>query len=469
MRVRVRCPLLVAFVLPWLGVGLQAQSTPLAPWLDVPVTWIRSGTPERVEVVPADLARGRTFRLTVLPPIRSEETIAAAYERTIGELGEWRPVFPPSDQGFGNGWQFRYGVGVLRSGGETYTALVAVAGNAGWVARFWAIADSDDTYNQYQGAMMTGVSSVQDLSVSDGPRQGPDVPLIATDAPAQEPGGATPPASGPRTTPGPTRTTGLVLIAPGYGEFGKGITGAYLGLERGLRASAGSGGMELLLDLTNNFLSVGADPGAPQLQTSLEDYPEVDLFLPDHRYRRGLPIRGLRSDLEWDQSQQPSRWGRWDLEGGRVVTRRGSYVTSYGVGEGVLLSERDRPWRRMPPEAELRLEGTFARADFRDADAPRLILREDGTYEDRGGFLRMVGSPWHLVVPDGDAMMGQWSEAEAARARGPGRGTYAFSYFTLTLQDVDGRVWQINAYVPPTETLPRARYLVVNGRLLMRD
>jgi len=39
----------------------------------------------------------------------------------------------------------------------------------------------------------------------------------------------------------------------------------------------------------------------------------------------------------------------------------------------------------------------------------------------------------------------------------------------LTLRASDGRVWQINAYVPAGETAPRPRRLVMNGRVLVRN
>ncbi len=54
-------------------------------------------------------------------------------------------------------------------------------------------------------------------------------------------------------------------------------------------------------------------------------------------------------------------------------------------------------------------------------------------------------------------------------ALAPGGGTYTFEAFTLTLNDRDGRIRKINAYVPPGETLPRPSRLVINGRALLRD
>lgn len=426
---------LLAFAAP--AVAQQPDARASAPWLDVPAAWARSVEGTRVVAVPHDLPSGASLLFIVEPPAAGVDALGAAYERAVRDLGPWRPVGEPVEQGFDTGWRFRFGIGVVTLEGRPYTVLVAVARKGDRLARFWALADTDDTFNRYQAAVMTGVSSVQDS----------DAPAVAA---------APPPASAPNVVP----------LDP---EFGRGVTGAYLGLERGARASAGAGGQELMVDLATGFLSVGTDPGAPQVRTSVQDYLEVDVFLPDGRYRRGLPTRGLAADLAWDRAERPIFWGTWRREGNRIVTQRGSYTTTYTVAGDRLISERDRPWRKLPLLADARVDGTFARVDYRDADAPRLVLRRDGTYEDRGNFLRMVGSAWHLVVPDGNTMLSRWSDAEAQRALGAGLGTYTLDAFTLTLRDRDGRVWQVNAYIPPTERLPTPRYLVVNGYVLIRD
>jgi hypothetical protein len=62
-----------------------------------------------------------------------------------------------------------------------------------------------------------------------------------------------------------------------------------------------------------------------------------------------------------------------------------------------------------------RLDGAYARDDYRNANAPRLVLRADGSYEDRGNFLHMIGSTWNLVAPNGNVMVKRWSDAEAGR------------------------------------------------------
>lgn len=413
----------------------QPDGRALAPWLDVPPAWLRTADSGRVVVVPNDLPRGAVLRFTVEPPAVSTEALEAAYARTIGEVGRWRPVAAPVQQRNESGWTFRFGVGVVETDGRTFTAVVAVARNGHYLARFWALANTDDIYNRYQAAVMTGVSSVQDLRLAP-----------AAVAPAE------------RAVDGGIDST-----------FGMGITGAYLGLERGLRAGAGAGGRQLVLDLASGFLGIGNAPGAPQVRTSVQDYLEVDVLFPDGSYRRGLPVRGLAADLAWDRARRPGAWGTWRREGDRIVTRRGNYTATYVVDGDRLVSERDRPWRKLPPLARARVDGSFARTDFRDAGAPRLVLRDDGTYEDRGGFLRMVGSAWNLVMPDGETMVQRWSDDQARLAMGGGSGTYTLDAYTLTLADRDGRIWRVHAYVPPTETLPTTRYLVINGYALMRD
>ncbi|QKK11961.1 MAG: hypothetical protein HND59_10580 [Pseudomonadota bacterium] len=180
-------------------------------------------------------------------------------------------------------------------------------------------------------------------------------------------------------------------------------------------------------------------------------------------------MRGIASDFSWERQQQRILWGTWRREGRRVIVQRGSYTTTYTIeNDHTLISDRGRPWMKISPHSGKRFQGTYARADYRDASAPRLVLRADGSYEDRGDIMRMIGSGWNLVVPDGGVMLSRWSEAEARRAMAGGSGTYTYENFTLTLRDRDGRMWQTSAYVPPGETLPGPARLVVNGRALVK-
>ena len=392
----------------------QADAAKSAPWLDVPASWSRKVENNVVALTPGDLPPGSSLLLLVELPTKSKESLAEAYDRALKDLGPWRPVGDPVEQSFPTGWTFRLGVGVSTLQGKSYTAQTAVARRGDLCVRFWAFADSDGTFNRYKDALGIAIASAQDITsppIQAATPAGPALPVGAEPDPA----------------------------------FGKGISGVYAGIERGAIA-------------------------LPQGQSHISDFMEVDVFYPDGAYRRRLPVRGLASDRGWDQQQQPVLWGTWRREGNQVVVRRGSYTTSYTIqDERTLISDRGRPWAKVDPRSGARLDGVYARGDYRDADAPRLLLRADGTYEDRGDFLRMIGSAWNLVVPDGNTMVARWSDAEAKRAMGAGSGTYTLSAFALTLHDRDGRLWQINAYVPPGEALPMAGRLVLNGRLLVRD
>jgi len=404
------------------------------PWLDVPANWPRTVQQGVVAVSPNDLAPGAQLVLMVEPPKKSHEPLAAAYEQALRDLGPWRPVGSPAEQRFDNGWVFRLGVGVATLEGRTYTAETAVARRGDLRVRFWVLADSDATFNRYKAATTNAIASAQDI----------------THPPARA--AAPPPASVQSEKLDP--------------RFGKGVSGVYVGLERGLSLSAGAGpGMRQTYNSSTGRYETSSG-AVSQLQTHISDYTEVDVFFPDGSYRRKLPVRGLSSsELSWERSQR----GTWQRQGKKIVIRRGSYTTTYTIeNDHTLISDRGRPWTKtVSPRA--RIEGVYARADYRDAGAPRLVLRADGSYEDRGGFLHMIGTAWNLVVPDGDAMISRANEAQANRLLGPGSGTYTAEDFTLTLRDRDGRVWRFNIYLPPGARLPGAQRLVVNGRALMRD
>jgi len=412
--------LCVALLLP-ASSGLASEARRLVPWLDVPAAWARRVENGIVAVRPGDLPAGRTLVLLVEPASTSKETPQAAYERALRELGPWEPIGEPIEQQ-GGGWTFRQGVGVVTLESGRFIGNTIVARRGDRLVRLWALADSDATFNLYKPAIGTAIASVQDLAEPAGP-----------DGPAPE---------------GRPRAAASATAARPPAGFGQGLSGVYVGLDRGVSAGAATGN---------------------QVASRIGDAEEVDVLFPDGSYRRRLPIRGLASDLAWERRQQPNLWGRWTQQGRQVVVRRGGYTATYTIDGQGLVSDRGRPWVKLALHRGTRLDATFARADYREAGAPRLTLRADGSYEDRGGFLRMIGSAWHLVVPDADAMRGRWNDAQFDRAMAASSGTYTFDDFTLTLRTSDGRTWQVNAYVPVGEAAPRPRRLVVNGRVLARD
>ena len=175
-------------------------------------------------------------------------------------------------------------------------------------------------------------------------------------------------------------------------------------------------------------------------------------------------MRGLLTQLSFERQE-----GTWQRHGDKIVVRRGTYTTSYTVkNDRTLISDRDRPWTKVA-SPHGRLDGVYAHHNRREAGAPRLVLRADGSYEDRGGFLHMVGTGWNLVVPDGNEMLKRSNEAQARRLLGPGGGTYTVQDYTLTLRDRDGRVWQFSIYLPPGEGGKRPRRLVINEREVVRE
>ena len=405
---------LILLLVPETVAGLPHSPQTLLPWLDIPAGWSAVVNDNVISLVPGDLPSGSVLLFMIEKPSPHKLSLDSAYQNALADLGPWRPVGNPIDQPANNGWRFRFGVGVTQLKGVSYTALTAVAMRTGLMARFWVLADSDKTYNRYQGAVLTAVSSVQDIprgSVS-GKQEGPPFDGVKT----QKPGKA----------------------------FGIGVSGVYMGIVRSVRTGAAAG-------------------------TYIDDYQEIDVFFPDHTYRRRLPLRGLNSDPAWDRRQQSPLWGTWQQQGNTITVRRGNYTSRYTLQGSQLIDDRGRNWIKVVPPGAKRIDGIFARADYRDATAPRLMFRGDGTYEERGDFLRMVTSSWHMVKPDGNTMLARLNEADYRKLQRAGSGTYSFENFTLTLNAADGRIWQVNTFVPSSENFPYIKQMVINGYKLQRD
>ncbi|MDH5199038.1 MAG: hypothetical protein OEY20_17480, partial [Gemmatimonadota bacterium] len=324
---------------------------------------------------------------------------------------------------------------VVTLNGRNFTGHTAVARSGDRLVRMWVLAESDATYNRYRSAILTAIASAQDIATA----------VAATPVPADAPAPAAAPAL-PQAIP-TVNPDSLTLVT----GFGTGVSGVYVGVERSVMAMAGVG------------------PGGGTAPASqIGDFAEVHVFFADGTFRQRMPIRGLATDLAWERGRIPVLWGTWTRDGDRVTVRRGGFTSTYTIDGADLLDDRGRPWVKLPVPEHVTLDGTYVRDDFRDPDAPRLILRADGTYEDRGGFVRMVGLSWHLLVPDGDALSSGWTDAQGRQIMAGGSGTYTYDAFSLTLRDVDRRVWRINAYIPAGQTLPRPERLVINGRALVR-
>lgn len=410
-----------------------AGDAPVAPWLEVPAGWTRAVEGDVLVVTPDDLGSGEMAALLVERPGRASGTMADAWEAATGELGRWRSVADPVEQRL-EGWVFLHGVGVVSRDDGTFVVRVAVARRGAEQLRFFAIAGSDEVFNRYQDRFNAAIASAQGMGPgADSARPAPTTPAAGLPA-----------------------------------GFGTGLSGLWAGVERGLSAGAGVGpGLRQQASPATGRIETSAGV-APTTVARIADYETVELLFPDGTYRRGIPQRGLASDLAWDRANRPTWWGRWRREGDTLVVERGGHRASYRVERDRLVSDRGRPWVKLPRMRPARLDGVFARADWHDADAPTLVLRADGTWEDRGGFLRMIGSSCNLVVPDGDTMVSRWTDDQYTQAMSGGAGTYSYEDYTLTLRGRDGRVWQMGTWIPAPERPPAAGRLVMNTRQLVR-
>jgi len=428
----------------WVSVVFAMQpgdASRITTWLDLPAAWSRKVQNNVLVVVPNDLQAGRSLLMMIEPISTSSASLKDDYKQALRDLGPWRPVGEPVEKRFDNGWVYRMGVGVVSLNDITYTAETTVARHDKMRVRFWVLADSDATFNHYKNTFSIAMSSAQDITR---PKTNVATPASASD-----------------------QATKFKLYRPDP-AFGKGISGVYIGLERGLSFSAGAGiSQQQTFNQSTGRYEATTGVG-PQLNTSISDFEEIDVFYPNGTYRRRLPTRGLAADPNWERRHQPGLWGTWRRQGNQIVTQRGSYVTRYSIkNDHILISDRDRPWHKLPPQPSVRLDGVFVREDFRDAGAPRLVLHADGSYEDRNGFLHMMTTVWNLVVPDGESMISHWNKAQQQRFLGPGSGSYTLGDFTMTLHDRDGRIWQLTAYLPPGESAPHPRHLVINGKKLV--
>ena len=156
--------------------------------------------------------------------------------------------------------------------------------------------------------------------------------------------------------------------------------------------------------------------------------PGEAVFFTDGSYRYGLPPRGLPSAP--DRAEIPSRWGTWTEADGVVEVTRGGVVESHLARTNDALVDTDHgvEWTTVTGfPAGTRLDGSFARADFRDPGAPRIALSSDGRFVTTGSFATMVGSLMRVVGPITDASLTE------------GSGTYTIAPFQLALAFDDGR------------------------------
>jgi hypothetical protein len=164
----------------------------------------------------------------------------------------------------------------------------------------------------------------------------------------------------PAVSVGPNAPTmGGGVMGPGKG-FGEGLSGVYFSTGRRYGLTAGSG-IELMNDV------------------------RLIVVLPDGQWRNNLPERGLEIDMAADRREFGDFWGGWTAAGGVVTATRQNDKT-------VLDAQN---WTKLSPIDGLRTDGVFAREDkvglWGTTPETELVLRADGTFEDRSDLLSWVG------------------------------------------------------------------------------
>ena len=168
MKMRIVSTVVTSFFL-WIGstAAFATQTgdvNQITTWLDLPTTWSRTVKDNVLVVVPNDLPAGRTLLMMIEPLSKSSASLQADYDQALRDLAPWRPVGQPVEQRFNTGWVFRMGVGVVSLNGIIYTAETTVARHRKMRVRFWVLADSDATFNQYKNTFSTAMSSAQDIT-----------------------------------------------------------------------------------------------------------------------------------------------------------------------------------------------------------------------------------------------------------------------------------------------------------------
>ncbi len=133
-----------------------------AAWLTLPPGWTRVQVGDLVIAVPGPTPGGTTL-LLVVEPVRvvASGSIEVDFGRAASEPGLWFPGDPPTPRETIEGWTFLVGSGHLALNGASYAAVTAVARRNALRARFWALADSEDTRARYESAVLDAITSVR--------------------------------------------------------------------------------------------------------------------------------------------------------------------------------------------------------------------------------------------------------------------------------------------------------------------
>ena len=182
--------------------------------------------------------------------------------------------------------------------------------------------------------------------------------------------------------------------------------------------------------------------GAPQAGIKY-DYV---VFLPDGGFKEGIAEQGLDGLNEAAEIRRdPVGWGAYEMNGsvGRIVFPPTEYSR-----EAIVWPIREYPDRLLVNGNEyhlldkcddLRLQGTFRRADYKTTYGARqgIAFTPDGRFVDEGAF-KAAG-----------VMVRNRSGGDDFDDGAPGNGTYRIANYTLELTYSNGRVKRTSFYIEP--------------------
>lgn len=133
-----------------------------ADWLTLPAGWTRVQAGELVIAVPGS-APGGTLLMLAVEPVRvvASGSIDADFRRAASAPGLWSSDAGSTVRDVVDGWTVLAGAGALALDGTVYPALTAVARRNALRARFWAVADSEDTRARYETEVRGAIRSVR--------------------------------------------------------------------------------------------------------------------------------------------------------------------------------------------------------------------------------------------------------------------------------------------------------------------
>jgi hypothetical protein len=164
-------------------------------------------------------------------------------------------------------------------------------------------------------------------------------------------------------------------------------------------------------------------------------------FFPGGRCYYSMPTEGLDNfNYDYVRGMNALWCCTYTLKGDDGMITWGTGGTTVGFrrnGRTLLIGRTSDAYEPLEPCDGLRLEGTFKREDWQDANSPKegITLSREGTFVDEGFLAGAISSWW-------------WADRGLVEATfAPGRGTYRLANNSLVLLYADGRRVRANFHL----------------------